>query len=70
MTFRYDKHDIVLFDLGGGKNIRGIWKNYFAEIYGLIFVIDASEPKRLLECKDVLDKLLESELIRGKPLLL
>ena len=61
---------MTLFDLGGGKNIRGIWTKYFAEIYGLIFVIDASDVKRMEECRTVLSNLLDNDLIRGKPLLL
>lgn len=70
VDFRHGRHDITMFDLGGGRNIRGIWKNYFAEIHGAIFVVDASAPTRLDECRKVLAEVLKEEMIHGKPLLL
>jgi len=70
VSFEFEKHNVTLFDLGGGRNIRGIWKKYFAEVHGLIYVVDASAPGRLRECREVLDKLLQEEMVRGKPMLL
>lgn len=69
VDFKFEKHAITLFDLGGGKRIRDIWTNYFAEVYGLIYVVDSSEPERLSECKDVLKNLLQHTQIAGKPVL-
>ena len=37
-----DNYDIKIFDLGGGKKIRNIWKQYFVEVYGIIYVVDSS----------------------------
>ena len=31
---RHGRYQILLLDLGGGKNIRGIWSRYFAEVCG------------------------------------
>lgn len=70
VSFKFNKHQVVLYDLGGGKRIRDIWKNYLSEVYGLIYVVDSSEPERLDECKSVLSDLLEHPKIRGKPVLL
>ena len=61
---------VSLIDVGGGKNIRGIWKNYFAEIHGLVYVVDSSEHERLEEAKTELTQLLSNDLISGKPVLL
>ena len=69
VDFRFGKTDITMFDLGGGKKIRGIWKNYFAEMYGVIYVIDSSEPDRLEECASVLQGLVEHPKVAGKPVL-
>lgn len=68
--FKFSKHDIILYDLGGGKRIRDIWKNYFAEVYGVIYVIDSSEPERMEECKSVIRDLVGHPKISGKPFLL
>ena len=42
IDLRQGKFQVTIFDLGGGKRIRGIWKNYYAESYGVIFVVDSS----------------------------
>ena len=67
--FKLNKFDITLYDLGGGKKIRGIWKNYYAEIYGVIYVLDSSDSDRLEEAKQTLWDLLEQPRMKGKPLL-
>jgi ADP-ribosylation factor-like protein 13B len=69
VEFKFEKHMITLFDLGGGKRIRDIWKNYFSEVYGVVYVVDSSEPERLQECKGVLRNLLQDSKVAGKPVL-
>ena len=69
VDFRFDKYDITMFDLGGSKKIRDIWKNYFAEVYGVIYVIDSTEHERLEECSSVLKNLIEDPKVSGKPVL-
>ena len=70
VEFLFEKHDITMFDLGGGKRIRDIWKNYLSEIYGLVFVVDSTDPDRMEECRQVLGSLLEDPKTSGKPVLL
>ncbi len=69
VNFKMDHCDVTVFDLGGGKKIRDIWMNYYAEVYGVIFVIDASDETRLEECRDVLQKVLRQERVMGKRIL-
>ena len=33
--------DVDVFDLGGGKRIRGIWKHYVADVHACVFVVDS-----------------------------
>lgn len=61
---------VVIYDLGGGPQIRDIWKRYFADVHGVIFVVDASDVDRLDECKKVFEDLLINENLAGKPVLL
>jgi len=61
---------VTMIDVGGGNKIRAIWKNYFAEVHGVIFVVDSSDHQRMVESKAELAQLLSNELISGKPVLL
>ncbi|KAJ8364219.1 hypothetical protein SKAU_G00130500 [Synaphobranchus kaupii] len=63
-------YDVSLFDLGGGERIRDIWKHYFAESHGVIFVVDSSDVQRMTETKDTLANVLKHPRITGKPVLL
>ncbi|XP_054163951.1 ADP-ribosylation factor-like protein 13B, partial [Oppia nitens] len=66
---RYGKYRVVVYDLGGGVRIRGIWKNYFALVHGIIFVIDSSDISRIYEVKDVIEEVVSNDKISGKPIL-
>ncbi|XP_022098135.1 ADP-ribosylation factor-like protein 13B isoform X3 [Acanthaster planci] len=69
VQFKFERFDVTVFDLGGGRKIRPIWKNYYAEIHGLVFVIDASDEARLRECQEVLQEVLKQERVAGKRIL-
>jgi ADP-ribosylation factor-like protein 3 len=60
---------ITFVDPGGGAPSRGTWPGLFREAHALIFVIDASDRRRLQEAGDVLARLLRAEALAGKPLL-
>ncbi|CAL8090133.1 unnamed protein product [Calicophoron daubneyi] len=70
IEFAVDKFNINLYDLGGGRTIRDIWQTYFAEVHGLIFVVDSSASERLEECQTVLANVLAHPSVSGKPILL
>ncbi|CAH8657804.1 ADP-ribosylation factor-like protein 13B [Schistosoma haematobium] len=70
IEFAIDSFNINLYDLGGGRTIRDIWETYFAEVYGVIFVVDSSTPERLEECHEALVNVLSHPCISGKPILL
>ncbi|XP_017375215.1 ADP-ribosylation factor-like protein 13B isoform X1 [Cebus imitator] len=69
INLRQGKFEVTIFDLGGGKRIRGIWKNYFAESFGVIFVVDSSDEERMEETKDAMSEVLRHPRISGKPIL-
>jgi ADP-ribosylation factor-like protein 1 len=46
------------WDLSGQENLRKIWKHYFVDTLGIIFVIDSTDHKRLDLAKDELQFLL------------
>ena len=41
------------WDVGGHKQVRGAWKDYFAEADAIIFVVDAADHDRLAEAQEV-----------------
>ena len=61
---------VELYDVGGGRGIRGIWRNYLAESHGLAFVVDAADLARADECRDTLHALLADPRVAGKPVLM
>lgn len=70
VEFSFDGYAVTMYDLGGGSNIRGIWHNYYAEAYGFVFVIDASDETRMDECLQVISAFFDNTLVQGKPVLL
>ena len=62
--------EMQFFDLGGGAKIRNIWKNYYGKMHGLVFVVDAADPDRIDEAKEVLHAMLSDPSSKGKPLLI
>uniref|UniRef100_A0A7P0TAS1 ADP ribosylation factor like GTPase 13B n=2 Tax=Homo sapiens TaxID=9606 RepID=A0A7P0TAS1_HUMAN len=69
INLRQGKFEVTIFDLGGGIRIRGIWKNYYAESYGVIFVVDSSDEERMEETKEAMSEMLRHPRISGKPIL-
>ncbi|XP_072477769.1 ADP-ribosylation factor-like protein 13B isoform X2 [Notamacropus eugenii] len=69
IDLRQGKFEVTIFDLGGGQKIRGIWKNYYAESHGVIFVVDSSDEKRMDEARETIAEVLNHPSISGKPIL-
>ncbi|NXD00117.1 AR13B protein, partial [Certhia familiaris] len=69
IDLKQGRFEVTIFDLGGGKRIRNIWRNYYAESYGVIFVVDSSDIERMEETKEAMIEVLKSPKISGKPVL-
>ncbi|XP_071613059.1 ADP-ribosylation factor-like protein 13B isoform X4 [Heliangelus exortis] len=69
INLKQGRFEVTIFDLGGGKRIRNIWRNYYAESYGVIFVVDSSDIERMEETKQTMIEVLNSPKISGKPVL-
>ncbi|KAG7249516.1 hypothetical protein CRUP_008728, partial [Coryphaenoides rupestris] len=63
------KFQVTIFDLGGGRRIRAIWKNYYAEAHGVVFVVDSSDAARVPETRDAIAEVLRHPRVAGKPVL-
>lgn len=56
-------------DLGGHKAARRLWKNYFAAVEGIVFLVDTTDHPRFDECRDELNQLLSSDELANTPFL-
>ena len=61
--------NVTFYDLGGGARIRGVWPQYFADVHGVVFVVDAADGARLDEAARELHTALRHPMVVGKPTL-
>uniref|UniRef100_A0A914D578 ADP-ribosylation factor-like protein 13B n=1 Tax=Acrobeloides nanus TaxID=290746 RepID=A0A914D578_9BILA len=67
--FLINKYKIIAYDLGGGERIRDIWKTYYSEIFGIVYVVDSSATSRYEENRRLVNQLAEVPELMGKPML-
>jgi ADP-ribosylation factor related protein 1 len=65
--FNYDGVQIMLWDLGGQEKMRSIWKEYYTESDGVVFVLDSTDTSRLQEARDAFEKACADELLMDVP---
>lgn len=56
------------FDLGGHETARRIWKDYYASVDGIIFLVDAADRTRFEEARNELAFLLDDPCLAQVPI--
>merc|ERR1711908_104521 len=56
------------FDLGGHETARRIWRDYYASVDAIIFIVDAADRTRFAEAKEELQKLLKDPCLAQVPI--
>jgi small GTP-binding protein len=54
----YKKLTMTVWDVGGQTRIRPLWRHYFMNTQGLMYVIDSNDRERIGEAKEELDSIL------------
>lgn len=58
-----------VWDVGGQDKIRPLWRHYYQNTQGIIFVVDSNDRERISEAKAELDRMLSEEELRDAYLL-
>lgn len=69
-TVEYKNISFTVWDVGGQDRIRPLWRHYFQNTQGLIFVVDSNDRERVGEAKDELMKMLTEDELRDAVLLI
>ncbi|DBA03171.1 TPA: hypothetical protein N0F65_003891 [Lagenidium giganteum] len=69
-TFQTETGSATFYDLGGGPAFRNVWKEYFADAHGILFVVDSSQENNVHQSAHLLATTMEHSMMKGKPLLI
>eukprot|EP00124_Ichthyophonus_hoferi_P003102 Ihof_evm6s249 gene=Ihof_evmTU6s249 len=69
-TVEYKNISFTVWDVGGQDKIRPLWRHYFQNTQGLIFVIDSNDSDRMVEARDELQRMLGEDELRDATLLI
>ncbi|KAF2295379.1 hypothetical protein GH714_032706 [Hevea brasiliensis] len=68
-TVEYKNVSFTVWDVGGQDKIRPLWRHYFQNTQGLIFVVDSNDRERISEARDELHRMLSEDELRDATLL-
>jgi len=68
-TVEFKNISFTVWDVGGQDKIRPLWRHYFQNTQGLIFVVDSNDRERLNEAREELNRMLLEDELRDAILL-
>ncbi|KAK3300263.1 ADP-ribosylation factor family-domain-containing protein [Chaetomium fimeti] len=68
-TVEYRNIQFTVWDVGGQDKIRPLWRHYFQNTQGIIFVVDSNDRERVTEAREELQRMLNEDELRDALLL-
>jgi len=68
-TVEYKNISFTVWDVGGQDKIRPLWRHYFQNTQGIIFVVDSNDRERVSEAREELQRMLNEDELRDALLL-
>ncbi|OCF57498.1 ADP-ribosylation factor [Kwoniella mangroviensis CBS 10435] len=68
-TVEYKNISFTVWDVGGQDKIRPLWRHYFQNTQGIIFVVDSNDRERITEAREELQRMLSEDELRDALLL-
>ncbi|ODV93085.1 hypothetical protein PACTADRAFT_5372 [Pachysolen tannophilus NRRL Y-2460] len=68
-TVEYKNISFTVWDVGGQGIIRPLWRHYFQNTQGIIFVVDSNDRDRISEVREEIHKMLNEDELRNASLL-
>jgi len=68
-TVEYKNISFTVWDVGGQDKIRPLWRHYYQNTQGVIFVVDSNDRDRVGEARDELHRMLNEDELREAVLL-
>merc|ERR1711935_93779 len=68
-TVEYKNISFTVWDVGGQDKIRPLWRHYYQNTQGLIFVVDSNDRERIGEAREELARMLAEDELRDAILL-
>lgn len=68
-TVEYKNISFTVWDVGGQDKIRPLWRHYYTNTDGIIFVVDSNDRERINDSRDELMRMLNEDELRDATLL-
>ena len=68
-TVEYKNISFTVWDVGGQDKIRPLWRHYYQNTQGLIFVVDSNDADRIDAARDEMHRMLNEDELRDAVLL-
>jgi hypothetical protein len=68
-TVEYKNICFTVWDVGGQGKIRPLWRHYFQNTQGLIFVVDSNDRERIAEAEKELQNMVNSLITNSEGML-
>lgn len=68
-TVEYKNISFTVWDVGGQDKIRPLWRHYYQNTQGLIFVVDSNDADRINNARDELHRMLAEDELKDSVVL-